>query len=102
MIRPPPRSTLFPYTTLFRSKPVPQPGEKAIQVPRPLQDFEFRYSFQLCNHPSPTALKFAILLAPVVNCRVAGKPRDRKSTRLNSSHQIISNADFSLKKKRPT
>src|SRR5215203_552326 len=64
MIRLPPRSTLFPYTTLFRSGG--RPG-----VPPPL--------------PSGGA--------------VGGRPQDRKSTRLNSSHANISYAVFCLKKK---
>src|SRR5215216_7351653 len=64
MIRRPPRSTLFPYTTLFRSQRGHQVGA-AFGGP-----------------PPPGAL------------------RDRKSTRLNSSHQIISYAVFCLKKKK--
>src|SRR3990170_4608713 len=63
MIRRPPRSTLFPYTTLFRSQPpLPEPlGELALHLVEPAK-------------------------------------LDRKSTRLNSSHQIISYAVFCLKK----
>src|SRR5574344_2716986 len=68
MIRRPPRSTLFPYTTLFRSK-----------------------SEGLELH------EFILIL-----CRLPGNARDRKSTRLNSSHQIISYAVFCLKKKNNT
>src|SRR5258708_31390105 len=71
MIRRPPRSTLFPYTTLFRSKPV------------------------LCFLESPSN---GLLIADEVGL---GKTIDRKSTRLNSSHQIISYAVFCLKKKNP-
>src|SRR2546422_8279640 len=70
MIRRPPRSTLFPYTTLFRS------------VPQERQDYR----------PEPrsrTAAELAGLLAA-----------DRKSTRLNSSHGYISYAVFCLKKKK--
>src|SRR2546422_1611450 len=70
MIRRPPRSTLFPYTTLFRSR---------------RRDHDHRSSF----HPS--------------SCPVGrGRPvvRDRKSTRLNSSHGYISYAVFCLKKKK--
>src|SRR5260363_440935 len=64
MIRRPPRSTLFPYTTLFRSAPsTPPPGTR---------------NDEPAAHPSA----------------------DRKSTRLNSSHQIISYAVFCLKKKK--
>src|SRR5256885_7211149 len=71
MIRRPPRSTLFPYTTLFRSPPPRrQPGQIA---------------------PS------AVSGAPP--CRRAGN-LDRKSTRLNSSHLVISYAVFCLKKKK--
>src|SRR5258708_30089044 len=68
MIRRPPRSTLFPYTTLFRSlhRTTMWPGD----------------------HPKPDR-------QTRTNAR-----RDRKSTRLNSSHQIISYAVFCLKKKK--
>src|SRR2546430_6965049 len=75
MIRRPPRSTLFPYTTLFRSEPEPTPeGEE-----------EPAYE--------PKAIKVAIVGRPNVG--------DRKSTRLNSSHSQISYAVFCLKKKKP-
>src|SRR5438105_10505459 len=83
MIRRPPRSTLFPYTTLFRSKSSPmehvptsaQPGARATPVP----------------------------IGPTLNCGQApprAPMRDRKSTRLNSSHEWISYAVFCLKKKK--
>src|SRR2546426_8423373 len=69
MIRRPPRSTLFPYTTLFRSSTFSGPARR-----------------------SPTASG--------VPCRAAPTHRrDRKSTRLNSSHLVISYAVFCLKKK---
>src|SRR5258708_18047893 len=68
MIRRPPRSTLFPYTTLFRSF--------------------YHDIFALC-------LKFPL-------CTAIQSGKDRKSTRLNSSHQIISYAVFCLKKKKNT
>src|SRR5258708_28317401 len=72
MIRRPPRSTLFPYTTLFRSRTDAQ---------RPHQHLE---------------------IAPLEELAVVRQRpmRDRKSTRLNSSHQIISYAVFCLKKKK--
>src|SRR5258708_19702665 len=76
MIRRPPRSTLFPYTTLFRS----------------LESLSARRSRAVCPHPS-----FRITGRPAFQ---AGLPGDRKSTRLNSSHQIISYAVFCLKKKK--
>src|SRR5258708_39224523 len=72
MIRRPPRSTLFPYTTLFRSE-------------RPLQ-----------QHHAPLPQRVAV--EEMVRERFHGS-LDRKSTRLNSSHQIISYAVFCLKKK---
>src|SRR5256885_10945103 len=80
MIRRPPRSTLFPYTTLFRS-----------EVRRPLVRPE-RPEFM-----SPIAIE---RLPKVISdkCRVRLSP-DRKSTRLNSSHLVISYAVFCLKKK---
>src|SRR6266571_4188900 len=65
MIRRPPRSTLFPYTTLFRSRRDPE-GQHPAHRPEPATDCE----------------------------------RDRKSTRLNSSHMSISYAVFCLKKKK--
>src|SRR5947207_12519912 len=73
MIRRPPRSTLFPYTTLFRSHVGRQP--------RP----EPRWPSSVLNHP---CLRRTLL------------GQDRKSTRLNSSHTVISYAVFCLKKKK--
>src|SRR5690349_22855180 len=72
MIRRPPRSTLFPYTTLFRS------------------------SGGCKSAPRPTAHKDRLCLAPCLGIVL----RDRKSTRLNSSHVEISYAVFCLKKKK--
>src|SRR5438552_13588480 len=76
MIRRPPRSTLFPYTTLFRSRI--HPARECRVVAHPHSDIGER------QEP----------------CRRARPARDRKSTRLNSSHQIISYAVFCLKKKK--
>src|SRR2546422_5886790 len=79
MIRRPPRSTLFPYTTLFRSAPdehaCPPRGARAMRPHAPVAD-----------HPW---------------CEPASRI-DRKSTRLNSSHGYISYAVFCLKKKKKT
>src|SRR5258708_17765599 len=80
MIRRPPRSTLFPYTTLFRSVIALD-----IHGSRVVTDFDGK---QLGE--KQLAAKYA----------VHGTPTDRKSTRLNSSHQIISYAVFCLKKKK--
>src|SRR2546427_7543628 len=87
MIRRPPRSTLFPYTTLFRS------------LPAELRD----------EHPSPLAEAIgaeaidsyeAALATLTEEQQQAVVLRDRKSTRLNSSHSQISYAVFCLKKKK--
>src|SRR5437764_15251034 len=72
MLRPPPRSTLFPYTTLFRSIRVSRPE-------RPVLDPNL-------DRQRPAVLERDDL--------------DRKSTRLNSSHRCISYAVFCLKKKK--
>src|SRR5258708_21341061 len=78
MIRRPPRSTLFPYTTLFRSR-----GKNQM------------------NSKNGTALaRAARTTIAVQGARVHNLKKDRKSTRLNSSHQIISYAVFCLKKKK--
>src|SRR5688572_32762508 len=80
MIRRPPRSTLFPYTTLFRS-PAPPSGASAGRV-----------------KPSPRPA--ARVAKPTLGSPARPPPtRDRKSTRLNSSHSQISYAVFCLKKK---
>src|SRR3712207_8538163 len=84
MIRRPPRSTLFPYTTLFRS----------VQLERVAADQELREVV-----PDGEGDRFHRLIAPGRQCpRLA----DRKSTRLNSSHANISYAVFCLKKKKET
>src|SRR3712207_8174403 len=87
MIRRPPRSTLFPYTTLFRS--IGRHFE-----PEPLRRWRLR-PFGLLGlgfAPPP--------YAGGINPQAPAKP-DRKSTRLNSSHANISYAVFCLKKKKP-
>src|SRR2546429_5150961 len=78
MIRRPPRSTLFPYTTLFRSSPISRFGQRFVTLTsRSLS-------------PGPTAFVMSSLYGGL----------DRKSTRLNSSHGYISYAVFCLKKKK--
>src|SRR5258708_30052094 len=83
MMRRPPRSPLFPYTTLFRSEEVRAPaGARPPGPPYPLKP---PAPGSVCDEKPP-----------------AISPRsDRKSTRLNSSHQIISYAVFCLKKQKP-
>src|SRR2546430_10406100 len=73
MIRRPPRSTLFPYTTLFRSRSRNREGSEAV-----------KRVYVFFENP------------------LSGCGRDRKSTRLNSSHSQISYAVFCLKKKKQT
>src|SRR3712207_8975215 len=87
MIRRPPRSTLFPYTTLFRSDRVLRQAVVAHDVSERL-DGGLRISGHL------------VLLVGIHGCLLGGStgPRDRKSTRLNSSHANISYAVFCLKK----
>src|SRR2546426_8379647 len=75
MIRRPPRSTLFPYTTLFRSCTLTRN----------------RFLFLCSNLTCPST---------TVNSESSDARRDRKSTRLNSSHLVISYAVFCLKKKK--
>src|SRR5438552_13990315 len=84
MIRPPPKSTLFPYTTLFRSELVAaESGGGIHRAARPEQRFRHATQRQAAHQVAETVVDLL----------------DRKSTRLNSSHQIISYAVFCLKKK---
>src|SRR2546426_4156317 len=83
MIRRPPRSTLFPYTTLFRSGQI---HDDLLELPRVGLDAPqglFAHRHQVDVLPDEPAQHFV----------------DRKSTRLNSSHLVISYAVFCLKKK---
>src|SRR2546429_6267562 len=82
MIRRPPRSTLFPYTTLFRSLPV-------------IEEFALARDDGLAD---PQNGVFSLL--DVLHQLDGGSEADRKSTRLNSSHGYISYAVFCLKKKK--
>src|SRR2546422_1220315 len=91
MIRRPPRSTLFPYTTLFRSVSIPETGDRVDQSVSELL---------LQRHRSAAEAPVA---QPGGQCRLqllARAGQDRKSTRLNSSHGYISYAVFCLKKKK--
>src|SRR5687768_17819037 len=84
MIRRPPRSTLFPYTTLFRSS-----GQRIFT----LRDFQIHVAQVLENIDAREHLDSATVAE-------LGQSGDRKSTRLNSSHGYISYAVFCLKKKK--
>src|SRR5260221_6951173 len=76
MIRRPPRSTLFPYTTLFRSARAPT------------------------LRSNMTSTSYRCYPLPKTPFLLPARPLDRKSTRLNSSHTVISYAVFCLKKKK--
>src|SRR2546427_7943098 len=92
MIRRPPRSTLFPYTTLFRSAwRRPRAGEIE-QTDRTAVDPGERHGDGAAGH--------AVHCAVELGNEQAHQSRDRKSTRLNSSHSQISYAVFCLKKKK--
>src|SRR3712207_7656938 len=97
MIRRPPRSTLFPYTTLFRSPH--EVGQRRVQG-RPLDDrrrqrvLVERDDAELRGPADQRESGVDLLRAP------GGEGGDRKSTRLNSSHANISYAVFCLKKKK--
>src|SRR3712207_8998311 len=92
MIRRPPRSTLFPYTTLFRSE-----GKEVTTIEglaqgdnlHPMQAAFIKHDGFQCGYCTPGQICSAVALL-----------QDRKSTRLNSSHANISYAVFCLKKKK--
>src|SRR5438309_4534340 len=87
MIRRPPRSTLFPYTTLFRSGATPAEREsRAMKRVGPRPDSHVHHGAWL-----PAVFRLGVFLEFEL---------DRKSTRLNSSHSSISYAVFCLKKKK--
>src|SRR5258708_16644645 len=97
MIRRPPRSTLFPYTTLFRSNAFPNFIAAVNALPNGVtNDDPFGGATQPAQltHLAPWTVEMA--------GKVFATILDRKSTRLNSSHQIISYAVFCLKKKKET
>src|SRR5256885_11724476 len=91
MIRRPPRSTLFPYTTLFRSRGVPE-DDIPVRILRALRQ----------RHQTDDRWAEALAVqSQLVQLRPDDRRElDRKSTRLNSSHLVISYAVFCLKKKK--
>src|SRR2546430_4232945 len=91
MIRRPPRSTLFPYTTLFRS--AVGPGSRVLDVATGTGDL----ALELARRVSPGG---AVVGSDFAEAMLARASEDRKSTRLNSSHSQISYAVFCLKKKK--
>src|SRR2546427_6845175 len=96
MIRRPPRSTLFPYTTLFRS--VYAIGSTT-SAPAPVSQYA-RSGARTSNGTVRVSRGSRWTRANALRSRTARSTRDRKSTRLNSSHSQISYAVFCLKKKK--
>src|SRR3712207_7600928 len=91
MIRRPPRSTLFPYTTLFRSCGTIQAFNTSVSYPQGVVSGLIRTN--VCAEPGDSGGSL------VAGNQAQGVTSDRKSTRLNSSHANISYAVFCLKKK---
>src|SRR5438067_7402742 len=87
MLPPPPRSTLFPYTTLFRSQTLKAGVMEIADV----------YVVNKSDRPGADTLRQEVEV--MLGIRRGNAFRDRKSTRLNSSHVSISYAVFCLKKK---
>src|SRR5439155_25134213 len=105
LLRRQPRSTLFPYTTLFRSKKIVagisdeqvlKLEQAAIRIPSTTFE-EGALADHLANRMSDIGLDVEMM--EVTHWAKPGKTTDRKSTRLNSSHVAISYAVFCLKKK---
>src|SRR5688572_31985391 len=97
MIPRPPRSTLFPYTTLFRSK------QSVTMLTQTNSPFDYRYNLQLLFYllQNLYPIEDDQDLYPIWRRTFQiYAPQDRKSTRLNSSHSQISYAVFCLKKKK--
>src|SRR5260221_1761174 len=96
MIRRPPRSTLFPYTTLFRSRSLPYLAQEC--------QTECQFRGRIVLLPRPPGYVIDVLhLSHSPEVEGAAQfflETDRKSTRLNSSHTVISYAVFCLKKKK--
>src|SRR5947209_12219163 len=90
MIRRPPRSKLFPYTTLFRSPKDVTPKDDARKAEKPVKQK---------RQKTPKAPKVKVDRGGKGK-KIVGLKIDRKSTRLNSSHANISYAVFCLKKKK--
>src|SRR3712207_8255265 len=98
MIRRPPKSTLFPYTTLFRS---PEPPHQRFRRGAGLADGEERPD-RLADPADPGERRRSDLHRRSSRRLLLRRVADRKSTRLNSSHANISYAVFCLKKKKIT
>src|SRR5439155_22230628 len=93
MLHPPPRSTLFPYTTLFRSE------HRAVLVMKDMEGQKYETMAEVLQVPIGT-IRSRLHRARLELRELLEKSEDRKSTRLNSSHVAISYAVFCLKKKK--
>src|SRR5256885_11705272 len=101
MIRRPPRSTLFPYTTLFRSTPVSVNGSRSNTTNYVLDGANNNDHYTNAPNPMPNPDALQEFSVQTNNFsaefgRNAGAVVDRKSTRLNSSHLVMSYAVFCL------
>src|SRR2546421_5920975 len=94
MIRRPPRSTLFPYTTLFRSPT----SHLSVSTPSIVSMPFLPFNLLPCHYIIMTS--YYIIWHHITSHYVMAWQQDRKSTRLNSSHDQISYAVFCLKKKK--
>src|SRR5256885_13012672 len=94
MIRRPPRSTLFPYTTLFRSGSLETPDLDAHPLVREYFGEKLRRTNESGWREAHSRMN------DYLTSNTKELPEDRKSTRLNSSHLVISYAVFCLKKKK--
>src|SRR3712207_6924447 len=100
MIRRPPRSTLFPYTTLFRSSRLDDETANRL-LEMATANLQRDYPVHWTRHiTSPGTSSRTARCTPCSPGRTTGTRADRKSTRLNSSHANISYAVFCLKKKK--
>src|SRR2546422_7167208 len=102
MIRRPPRSTLFPYTTLFRSRRRPRVPRGQLGAERALEQrpgAAVVVAIEQQQAPPLLGLGAASEIARLPVEELRPRVQDRKSTRLNSSHGYISYAVFCLKKK---
>src|SRR3712207_8850153 len=95
MIRRPPRSTLFPYTTLFRSRQAPSTAMLS-----PSSRSEYLQSIVSARPAGPFELRRTAPTESTIPVNIRLDRVDRKSTRLNSSHANISYAVFCFKKKK--
>src|SRR5947209_16567228 len=100
MTRRPPISTLFPYTTLFRSKSNIQRPFIKFEMKRPSGKHVLELEDVRKSYDGETEVIRGFTASVIRGEKIALMGRDRKSTRLNSSHANISYAVFCLKKKR--